>query len=635
MTTSITTGISLYLNTNRDDEKNPTDNQMWHYLRMNPEKASGEVNFLLQIAWPGDHLLFLHTATAQAERYAHLFLTYEWFFRWLVVEPRTQREVDKQLREIAEKDAILSFLTVPDTQNKVFFSLLGEALRKRFRPESEETALVDRPDAGEEQDIDAKISSAILHSRYHDTAHILAAYRKIAQIPRVEAIIGGRFENTTFTRSKRVSDDGLIRMLGSLVTCPEYAKSGTDTQGCEQDQTHSGDQIMNKKNALLVIAGGRVAPDVLSLLYLQPQLVVAITSEEGWQAKQAFCDIAQSLPGCTVERVVPINAYNLEIGTTACRNILSSYSDTEWNWTITIGSSPKITGIAAYEVAKERKIPCWYIDTRHEKVVSLVKDVPVESHRFFHLSLAEYMRIQRRECQEKKGPTNAYRRQAEGWVEVAATMAATEDITDFTSIFYKHYKQRKNKEEEEILREQPLAIPATRQTHPLLQTLLEHGLLYREQRPSGETLFFFTSLESAHFLGTGDWLEIYVWHKATEATFADDCQWGCEIKGQVANELDLALIYKAQLIIAECKTAANPFKGDKGYLRDLDAAAHLLGGAYVSKVLITNQPGTGDSYRSLETQAKERHIVIVTREKLADIGAILKNEAINPIYERH
>src|SRR5579875_2846573 len=391
---------------------------------------------------------------------------------------------------------------------------------------------------------------------------------------------------------------------------------------------------MSKKKALLVVAGGRAAPDVLSLLYLQPQLVVAITSEEGWQAEQAFIDIAHTLPSCEIEIIPKINAYDLEIGKAACRRVLSSYPDTEWDWTITIGSSPKITGIAAYEVAKDSNIPCWHIDNRHEKVVSLVEDVSVDRLRFFHLSLDDYMRIQRREGIEKKGPTKGYRKIAEGWVKVAEAMAASEDTTHFTSIFYKCYKKFKNKEEEGILQE-PLPIPPSLETHPLLRVFLEQQLLHIEGASSDESVYYFTSIESAHFLGTGDWLEIYVWHKATEARFADDCRWGYKIKGQVNNESDLALIYKAQLIIAECKTDINPFKAEKGYQRDLDAAAELLGGAYVSKVFITNQPGTGDSYLSFEQQAKERHIVVVTREKLADIGTILRNEAITPTYERH
>jgi len=394
---------------------------------------------------------------------------------------------------------------------------------------------------------------------------------------------------------------------------------------------------MDKKKALLVVAGGRAAPDVLSLLYLQPQLVIAITSEEGWQAEKAFVDIAHALPSCRIEILPKINAYELEVGKDACQQVLASYPETEWEWTITIGSSPKITGIAAYEVAKEKGIPCWHIDTRHEKVVSLVRDVQVDKRRFFHLSLDDYMHIQGRESKEKKGPTKSYRKIVEGWISIAEAMASSDNTTLFTSIFYKCYNRFKNKEGNDVLGvlHEPLQIPPSLETHPLLQTLLGQGLLRIEDTSSDEISYYFTSIESAHFLGTGDWLEIYVWCKTSEANFADDHRWGYEIKGQVNNELDLALIYKAQLIIVECKTDFDPFKASKGYQRDLDAAAELLGGAYVSKVFVTNQLGVGDSYLSFERQAKERHIVVVHHEKLADIGNILKNEALNPTYERH
>ena len=319
MTTIITTtGISLYINTDRNVAKNPTDDQMRQYLRINPEKASAEANSLLQIAEPGDRLVFLHTATVEAGKCAQLlkeffekkgynhnhirlvplqfqedeqhikslglrnlvnaviteiekaqrsgqevvinatpgfklesgystiigmlyhvpvryiyekfrrvvtlnpialvwdtslFLMYDWFFRWLDDKPRTQHEVEEHLREIPEKGAILSFLTLPDTNNEVFLSPLGEAFRKRFQQESEEAELVDWPAAAEEQDIDAKISSSILRLKHHYTANILAACRKIAQLPWVEAIIGGHFEDTTLSRIKQVSEDGMIRIL--------------------------------------------------------------------------------------------------------------------------------------------------------------------------------------------------------------------------------------------------------------------------------------------------------------------------------------------------------------------------------------------------------------------------------------
>ena len=76
---------------------------------------------------------------------------------------------------------------------------------------------------------------------------------------------------------------------------------------------------MERKRALLVLAGGRAAPDVLSLLYLQPQLVRVIISKEGWKAKQAFQDIARALPSCTVDIIPDVDAYDLEASMKACR----------------------------------------------------------------------------------------------------------------------------------------------------------------------------------------------------------------------------------------------------------------------------------------------------------------------------
>ena len=126
----------------------------------------------------------------------------------------------------------------------------------------------------------------------------------------------------------------------------------------------------------------------------------------------------------------------------------------------------------------------------------------------------------------------------------------------------------------------------------------------------------FSSSEAAQFTGIGDWLEVYVWHEVKQRGFADDYQWGCKVSdGQVENELDLAVLYKAQLLIAECKTDQNPFQGRRNYLGKLDAIANLLGGTYVTQVFITNQYGTEDSYNVFCEQAKQRNIV-VTAEAL-------------------
>src|SRR5579875_1280998 len=63
-----TTGISLYLNTAKNIQPSPTDEQMRTYLREQPERASAEVKSLLQMAHPSDTLVFLHTDTSEADR---------------------------------------------------------------------------------------------------------------------------------------------------------------------------------------------------------------------------------------------------------------------------------------------------------------------------------------------------------------------------------------------------------------------------------------------------------------------------------------------------------------------------------------------------------------------------------------
>src|SRR5260370_28826145 len=130
---------------------------------------------------------------------------------------------------------------------------------------------------------------------------------------------------------------------------------------------------MDRKKALLVVAGGRAAPDVLSLLWIQPQLVRVITSKEGWPYEQAFIDIAQSLPECKIDVIHDVDAYELGTGKKACIEACQPYPNTEWDWTFTIGSSPKVTGIAAYEISKQMDIPCRSICTHHETLVSLWK----------------------------------------------------------------------------------------------------------------------------------------------------------------------------------------------------------------------------------------------------------------------
>jgi len=387
---------------------------------------------------------------------------------------------------------------------------------------------------------------------------------------------------------------------------------------------------MDKKKALLVVAGGRLAPDVLPLLYLQPDLVLTVTSEEGWEGEKAFLDIANALPSCQVEPPPGVNAYDLNVGMNACRELCKPYSDAEWTFTIT--SAPKILAIAAYEVAKEMGVPCWYIDSQGDRIVSLVKkmEMEVDKQRFFHLSFDEYVKIQGRRCKRKEGPTKDYRSAAEGWDDISQKIALSPDTHLLTPILYRHKKQ--GEINEVITKPIPLADLATL---PLVRFLLDKGLLTSTDPSTEQREYYFASVNAAQFLGTGDWLEVYVRHQTNQAKFADDVRWGYSIiRKRVNLELDLAVMYKAQLVIAECKTNENPFRGQYNYLRDIDAVADLLGRTYVSKIFITNQPAEGESYKVFSQHAKDRNIIVVTKEELSKVGDIVKQAAMHPKYPR-
>src|SRR2546423_10667630 len=102
---------------------------------------------------------------------------------------------------------------------------------------------------------------------------------------------------------------------------------------------------MEKKKALLVVAGGRAVPDVLALFYVQPHLIIVLTSEEGWRDEPTFVEIANSLPNH--EQLLPtlhVKSYKFEEIKQACLEACQPYPESEWEWTFSIGSCPKIMG---------------------------------------------------------------------------------------------------------------------------------------------------------------------------------------------------------------------------------------------------------------------------------------------------
>jgi len=380
---------------------------------------------------------------------------------------------------------------------------------------------------------------------------------------------------------------------------------------------------MNRQKALLVVAGGRAVPNVLSLLWLKPRVVRVLLSEQGWDYTEAFQGIATSLPECQIDILPNVDAYDFEACLNACLRACEAYTDTNWEWTFDITSAPKITGIAVYEVARQKGVSCWHADAQRERHVSLVKHVHVDAARFFRLTLEDYMKAQHRVWMIKDSP--AYRETVNRWADVASAFAHAANVTELL-------KGLRDKNTSSML-----AFSAQEAGSPCLQLAIDRGLLAVERLPTGALTGRFTSTEAASFLGTGKWLEFYIWHEAISRGLVDEdhCQWGYTIlDGSVEKELDLALMYKAQLMIAECKTDEKPFSSKREYLHKLQAKAQVLGGSYVSKLFIAAQRSGGDSYKAFQEQAEQYKIVVVPGERLPEVGQILEKEATHPTYPR-
>ncbi len=118
----------------------------------------------------------------------------------------------------------------------------------------------------------------------------------------------------------------------------------------------------------------------------------------------------------------------------------------------------------------------------------------------------------------------------------------------------------------------------------------------------------------------------------TEWATIHDCRWNQKIvDGNNKNELDVALTYHAQLLIAECKTGEEAFSSETLY--QVNAVANMLGNRFVGKLLVTS---LSKKYASNDFEAKRDglSIVLVTAEDLPNIGEILKREALTPTYPR-
>lgn len=156
------------------------------------------------------------------------------FFDWLDDQPRYYQEVEIWLKGMYNRETVKAFLLPPDSDGHVFLSPAGEILWQRFRQTKEEAeTYIEDPPASEVSPED-KIANSLEKQGHNYPKYTLELATKLAEIEIVEEIIGGFFENTTDSRIKGVTEDGVIKILWADNTKAVNLKVFTTARGMAQ-----------------------------------------------------------------------------------------------------------------------------------------------------------------------------------------------------------------------------------------------------------------------------------------------------------------------------------------------------------------------------------------------------------------
>lgn len=401
--------------------------------------------------------------------------------------------------------------------------------------------------------------------------------------------------------------------------------------------------------ALLTLFGGRsFLPTALIVLHEKPDIVVAISSNQSYddlpQLQQAIDKFQSELEfTCILETPDGIDAFDVTKIQQLCENAITQHPDAEWIFDITGGTS--LMSLAAYEAARKSKenfhksTSCWYLNTAQTRVISLVGKTRNES--IFHISVDGYAAAYKHTLQAGvfEGLQDSNKRD---WLQFAQRLGKNPHEISQLKVVMNKVTDRPGVNSPKLY-DLPNAYNGT---YTLLKEAQQIGLLSLLSEEKDPTIKFKLTYIQDKFLN-GAWLEAYIWNEARnlrdetgQKPFFDDCQWNHVLDGDTNNELDVAMTYNAQLIIAECKTGeAGTFAPDTIY--KWDSVATSLGGKFVGRMLITslqipneNERGRHQSYKEFLARAHSKGIVVVTADKLPFIGDILKREAINPTYPR-
>jgi hypothetical protein len=381
----------------------------------------------------------------------------------------------------------------------------------------------------------------------------------------------------------------------------------------------------------VLLIGGRQIPNFLGVHLLLPDAVeLVVSTKEKPETVERLLEALKGIPGLNLpdlsQGLRALDAADFQSNQARCREICGNHPQANIHFNLTC--SHKIAALAAYETAKEfaPRAEAFYVETESGRLLWPVgrKDREVKIRISIEQYLSTYGRTpQYKNCMEKLtfGEKSA--------IPAADFLSQDDEAVRSTLGFFKRVDEKKKKR---------LSLESMENSQKeVVRRLAQMEIVDLEE---GERLTI-RAQQDLFFL-KGDWLEIYVCDQArqqknkSDASLFDECCQGLKIPcDKAVKEIDVALLYQAQMILCSCKTNDDPFK--VLFLDELSSVSNLVGNRYCSRVFVTHVPSQNMPARKMEEfmqQAKQREIVLVTGENLKDIGQILAGQATKPTYAR-
>lgn len=396
---------------------------------------------------------------------------------------------------------------------------------------------------------------------------------------------------------------------------------------------------------LILLLGNRIQPATMLAYHLRPARVACIGSTDRPDTVSEVQDALTYLLGAgRLAGGRTVAPYRLDETLAAIEALAADHAGA--SLIIGLTGCPLPMSIAGYEAGRRLGCPVLYVDTAGARIMDFTRPEQVEPLRV-RFAIKDYLAICGLQLVTGRRPryfsTPAERTEAARLLGRAG-LAGVEVIAALRRAGLLAGRRRRL----------PPGTLSREGRHLLQQLAALHVLSEVSEDFNGFIRIRVPTVGEQAFLN-GDWLEEYVWDAAETLRAehpplfdATDLRMAFQARGgrdktnlnsqSKLREIDFIGLHGGVPLIATCKSGATPWQ--KQDLDEVAAIAQLLGGAYVTRLFISNQypPTSPDAqiqgaYAQFQEQARRQRVVIVSGEQLGRLPEILRKEITDPTYK--